>query len=351
MKNLAVTGEMLRACMQRAKRSAKVVAAAAISVGLLSAAAVPAYAAAQLKVHYYPNVFVMLPIWVAQEKGFFAANDIEAELFDMSNGTVAMTALASGSIDILQMPPNYTVVYNNKNPEQRVTQISALYGAPIYSLLGLKDVVAACADAKKAYPAPLNCLKGQRVGVVALGSDNYQVVRSLLAQVGLTENDVNITPTGGTVGTVNMIKSNQIDYGIMAEPGSSLAKESGLVDPLVDIASDPLMKPWTGNASFASTALLKKDPAKFQAYARAIDEAATFIRDEKNLDETQAILLKYMKVEPAIASVMLRANFGTFTAQNDCQALDNQAKWLAGTGQLPEGSAPKCDDFFLAGAN
>lgn len=348
MRAFNITGG-LRACIRRAKRSAKVVAAAAISVGLLSAAVVPTSAATPLRVHYYPNIFVMLPVWVAQEQGLFTANGLEAEMFDILNGTVAMTALAGNSIDVLQIPPNYTIVYNNKNPEQRVTQLASLYGAPIYSFVGQNEAIAACADAGKPYPAPLNCLKGKTIGVVALGSDNYQVVLSLLSQVGLTEKDVTIVPTGTTVATVNMLRTKQIDYGIMAEPHATQVLETKLVQELVNISDDPLMKPWTGNASYALTAAVNKEPEKFHAYARAIDEAVKFILDEKNFDATQAILMKYMKVEPEIATVMLRRSVSNFSAQNDCKAIENQSTWLIKTGQLPDGKAPKCEDFVLSG--
>lgn len=340
--------ELTRRAVLTVGRYTKRAAIAGASAIILAGSVAPSHAATPLRIHYYPNVFVMLPVWVAQEKAFFTANGIEAQLFDLSNGTVAVTALASGSIDVLQMPPNYTIVYNNKNPEQRVTQLTSLYGAVIYSLMGKKELVEQCADAKKPYPQPINCMKGKKVGIVALGSDNYQVVKSLLSQVGLKETDVELIPTGGTVGTVNMIKTGQIEFGIMAEPGSTLALDSKLVERLVHITDDPLMNPWIGNASFASTAAVKQDPGKYGAYALAIGEAVKFILDEKNFNEVRDILLKYMKVDPVIATAMLHENFKYFSSKNDCTAVENQNKWLVQTGQLPAGKEANCQDFFLS---
>lgn len=335
----------LSAGVRRLKQSVKVLAAAGVVTSAMAVGT--SHAGTPLRVHYYPNIFVMLPIWVAQEKGLFTAQGIDAEMFDILGGTVAMTALAGKSIDVLQIPPNYTIVYNNKNPEQRVTQVAALYGAPIYSLVGLNDLVAGCEDAKKPYPAPINCMKGKKIGVVALGSDNYQVILSLLAQAGLTDKDVAIVPTGTTVATVNMLRTAQIDYGIMAEPHATQILETKLVQELVDISNDPLMKPWIGNASYALTAAVKQEPEKFHAYARAIGEAVKFIHDDNNADELRTILLKYVKVEPEIATAMLKRSRANFSAANDCQAIANQAQWLINTDQLEDGQAPKCEDFVL----
>lgn len=332
-------------------RSAKIVATIGISLGLLATPLRVAEAGTPLRIQYYPDVLLNLPIWVAQERNFFAAHGIDAKLFELNSAPVAVSALAGNSVDIIQFPVNYGVIYNNKNPQQRVTQVTGFFAAAYYSVLGSNELIASCPDAKKAFPGPVSCLKGKKVGISTLGSESHQFLRSLLSRVGMTDKDVTLVPTGGAVGALNMLRTGQTEYSLMVEPGTTTALELKTFGRLVDLSDDTLLNPWTGQASYTLTATVEREPAKFRAFARAIDDAVKFIRDPGNANEVQRIFLKYAHMEPELASVMLRRNLSNFVAGNDCAAIANQSKWLVSTGQLPAGSEPKCEDFTLSGSN
>ena len=56
--------------------------------------------ATEVKIGFYPGAVMTIPSWIAEAKGFYAAEGIEAILIPVANGPMMSSNTASGAIDI-----------------------------------------------------------------------------------------------------------------------------------------------------------------------------------------------------------------------------------------------------------
>lgn len=85
----------------------------------------------RLKVNVFPAGF-LLPLWVAQDKGFFARNGVEAEFINTPNSVQQMTGLIDGRFDIAMTAIDNVVAYmegQGEAPTQAKPDIVGVMGS------------------------------------------------------------------------------------------------------------------------------------------------------------------------------------------------------------------------------
>ena len=218
------------------------------------------------------------PLWVAQDKGFFAKQGLAVESIFFGAGPPAMQALAAGDLDIV-----VTSAPNVVNP-----RLGGLDTVMVMSIIPtfIDHIISA-----PAITSPEQ-LKGKTGSVNRFGSISDMGMRLSLKRLGIDpEKDVRIVPAGGNPERLAAISKGISQFTIMNEPFIKEAERLGFRD-LVNMAT--LKIPLHGNGVVTREAIIKAKRPVVLKFVRAMTEAIHYVKSEK--EATKAIIGKYTKL-------------------------------------------------------
>ena len=187
-------------------------------------------AAAELtpfKIGISEAVNTVLPIWMADAGGFYAAQGLKVEIRNMQGGSRGAEELQAGHIDAMHVGLSSVLRVNQAGGDLRT--IASLSNEVRFTFF-VNPVVRSAAD-----------LKGGIVGVSTFGSESDATVTLALKKLGLTRNDVVMKEYGGGARRIEAVRSGEIKATTVNEPVTSIAREQGL-KAMVDLAADHI--PW-----------------------------------------------------------------------------------------------------------
>ena len=180
-----------------------------------------------LKVGMSDAVNTVLPFWMAQAGGFFAANGLAVEFINTGGGSRGAQEVAAGKLDIMHVGLSSVVRLNRSGGDLRlVASMSNVIRFTFFSGEGVKTA----AD-----------LKGGVVGVSTFGSESDSTVTLALDRLGLMRTDITLKEYGGATQRLAALKTGEIKATAINEPTASLAREQG-VNVLVDLVAEQI--PW-----------------------------------------------------------------------------------------------------------
>jgi ABC-type nitrate/sulfonate/bicarbonate transport system substrate-binding protein len=248
---------------------------------MLALCMLPAFPSAQqpltpLKVGMSDAVNTVLPLWMAQAGGFFAANGLKVELINTGGGSRGAQELQAGRLDIMRVGLSSVVQANRAGGDLRlVASMSNVIRFTFFSGAGVKTA----AD-----------LKGGVVGVSTFGSESDSTATLALDRLGLTRTDITLKEYGGATQRLAALKAGEIKATAINEPVASLAREQG-VNVLVDLVAEQV--PWL----FSGVVIRRSDlKERFGVIARflkaAIEGNHLALTNEKLAKEVLAKELK-----------------------------------------------------------
>lgn len=211
-------------------------------------------------------------VWVAQERGFFKKNGIEAEFKEITDGTALRTAVLAGSIDFtVQVPEGSAVLYNQG---ETLMNVVATQGKLTWSLLLAER------HKGKFTKGDGKALKGMTIGVSSRGSGSDLQLQALLNASGLKPNtDVKIVAIGAYANGIPAMAQGQIDGMMTVEPATSQAIAAGAFEHVY--YGDPGVYPGSADVPMGALAALKtyidKNPDVTARVVRSIVEAETYM--------------------------------------------------------------------------
>lgn len=268
----------------------------------------------------FKSVFY-LPVYFAQEHGYFKDQDLDVRIDVASSSTNALAAVISKSADFSLHGPEWTA-------------ISFARGAPVKVVGGTLDKLGVWLTCRADLPFNgFASLKGKTIASGTMPTTSTSAFLRLVHQAGLNEkNDINIleVPLGNEIGP---LAAMQADCAVLYEPGASQAGAQGYK---VVAAFSKQMGPYTFSAISTRQDI---DPAISLKFVAGIDRALKTIHSDPEAAVASGLKL-FPNLDPAVvrASVLRLINDGVF-AQSVAiapEALHNALQTQVDLGNLKE---------------
>ncbi|MBO0754373.1 MAG: ABC transporter substrate-binding protein [Bradyrhizobiaceae bacterium] len=243
----------------------------------------PAAAQDKVRVGVFP-VSSSLPYFVAVERGYFKARNIEPEMTKLMGGPSNVAALITNQIDVAAV----LVMLEGMNANVKKPGVAMYYGVHSQTKVYQMEqfVVRKGFEAKT-----LADLKGARL-MSAPGPANLNTAKAILAKVGLKEGDYTIDQLD--MGQhVNAMTAGTFDGGYTLEPSATMMRKLGVARTLEGgviskyILGDEMADAYAAGGAMTSDFIASK-PDVAKRFAEAWAEAITFIR--ANPDEARKYL-------------------------------------------------------------
>jgi ABC-type nitrate/sulfonate/bicarbonate transport system substrate-binding protein len=151
-------------------------------------------------------------IWGAQHAGIFRELGLAPERVQIQTNE-AISALSSGGLDVLQSPTDAAVTALSKGANMTLVADHALE-AP-YDLVARPEI------------ATVEGLRGLKVGASSLRAGTGTIARVMLRGRGMTDDDYELTQTGGNPQRYAALQSGGTQAAIIADPVNFIAKLDG----------------------------------------------------------------------------------------------------------------------------
>jgi NitT/TauT family transport system substrate-binding protein len=223
-----------------------------------------------------PSVQI-LPMMVAQERGFFKREGLDLELIFVRGASTAVQALIANQIHfIFSIGPQMPAVWEGHD----IILLAQQVGRPTFSLVVTPDI------------HKIADLKGKKIGVT-FGGSTAAGTKALLELNKLNpDKDVEYIGLPGNEPKIAAMKQGIISAALLAPPADYLAMKSGLkrLVSLADIFKDTA---FTGLAAHSKT--IKENPQMVKRMVRAIVRAVLHTRD--NPEDALQVLIKRLGLE------------------------------------------------------
>jgi NitT/TauT family transport system substrate-binding protein len=230
-------------------------------------------------------IAIYLPIYIAQEEGFFAREGLDVDLVYTQSGVRSTQQLVGGSVDMAIPGPDAALVANSKGADLRIIA-GWLHSVP-YSFM-VQPEIRSVAD-----------LRGQTVGASGLKGGSAIVMRRMLEKAGLEKDrDYSIAITGATPEALAALRAKAVQAVLVFQPQDYQLMEEGFVR----LADAREVLPSYAFISVVSRAdWLAGHRAEAVRFLRATIAAERWFYDPANRARAIQIMVDVTKVEPRYA--------------------------------------------------
>ena len=279
-------------------------AMALMTLLLLVLAGAPGWVTAQnlepVSVIVFPGGFNW-PIWVAQEKGYFAKGGIEVKLTPTPSSVFQLTNLIEGKFDIGVTAIDNVIAYMEGQGEAAVSVQPDLFvfmggDNGLLSLATLPEIKS------------FQDLKGKTLSVDAMTTGYAFVLFDLLKRNGLGMGDYNIVKAGGVLARWEALKERKHDGTMLLSPFDLLAKANGfnILQYAIEVYGH-----YQGLAGATRRSWAAANPNKLDAYIRGYRAGLAWLYDPRNKDEAIGVLRKNL---PQFSEALAGQSYGVLVS-------------------------------------
>jgi NitT/TauT family transport system substrate-binding protein len=295
----------------------------------------------------YPTAAPVAPIFIAQAKGYYAAEGLDVELVPFDAAGPIPVAITSGSIDIALA--GSTASFFSLAGQGAVKIIAgAVHEVPGFHA---EAIVAT----NKGYAAGVRSLKdlgGHSLATTTIGSSFYYALGLVAEKYSIDMKSLRIVQTQVNANTVSAVAGDQVDFAVGTFTGFTPLIKDGKAKLLAYIGDEV---PWQIAYILTSSKIADTKPeivehwlAAYRHAAKdyhdAFTNAAGAREDQPTAPAILAIMEKYLKQSAA----QLDANIGYVDPDGrlDVPDVHHQAEWFAAQG-LVKGK-PDADKIIAA---
>ena len=214
------------------------------------------------------------PLYIAQEKGFFAEEGLEVEFYYAAAAEIVKNVAANN------------VEFGFPNGDSVITAKSQGIPVKVAHSTYQNGLGATIFKANSGIKEPKD-LKGKKVAVTSLGSPNYIQLQVMLDQAGLTLDDIQLEVIG-TGAIVNALVTDQVDAIVFSTLRTIELLNQGV--EVQEIKSDDYL-PSHGNVLIVSDKLAETDPELIEAFVNGLNKGLQYIIDG-NVEESIKIAIE-----------------------------------------------------------
>jgi NitT/TauT family transport system substrate-binding protein len=295
----------------------------------------------------FPTAAPVAPIFIAQEKGYYAAEGLDVELVPFDAAGPIPVAITSGSVDIALA--GSTASFFSLASQGAVKIIAgAVHEVPGFHA---EAIVAT----NKGYEAGVKSLKdlgGHSLATTTIGSSFYYALGLVTEKYNIDLKSLRIVQTQQNANTVSAVAGDQVDFAVGTFTGFTPLIHEGKAKLLAYIGDEV---PWQIAYLLTSAKLADTQPetvehwlAAYRHAARDYHDAFTNAQgareDQATAPEILAIMEKYLKQ----SAERLEANIGYVDPEGrlDVPDVHHQAEWFAAQG-LVKGK-PDADKIIVS---
>ena len=244
----------------------------------------PPSSAQPLKAGYTSKTIFFLPLFVAQKKGFYEAEDLKVELIHMGTPAVNLQALIAGQIHMSNINPDGIIIVDEK-------------GANLKAIAGMVNGVAYTLVGGKAYKK-LEDIRGTRLAVGSLKGGPTTFLLEYLRAKGLVypRDYAMVLVSGGTPARLAALESGSVSAAVLGVPQSDMALDRGF-NRLGDVLEVlPTFQFTTVNVN---PTWAEKNRASVVKFLKAHIRSLSWIHD--HLDEAAELMTLEMGIKPPYA--------------------------------------------------
>ena len=281
----------------------------------------------------YPTAAPVAPIFIAQEKGYYAAEGLDVELVPFDAAGPIPVAITSGSVDIALA--GSTASFFSLASQGAVKIIAgAVHEVPGFHA---EAIVAT----NKGYAAGVRSLKdlgGHSLATTAIGSSFYYALGLVAEKYKIDLKSLRIVQTQQNANTVSAVAGDQVDFAVGTFTGFTPLIHEGKAKLLAYIGDEV---PWQIAYILTSSKIADKEPETVEHWLAAYRHAAKDYHDAftnaQGAREDQAtapailaIMEKYLKQ----SAERLDSNVGYVDPEGrlDVPDVHHQAEWFAAQG-------------------
>lgn len=231
------------------------------------------------------------PIWVAQEKGLFAQNDIAVTLTLTPNSVFQLTGLIEGKFDIAMTGIDNLIAYREGQGEVDVL------GPDLFAFMGSDTAFLRLVTVPEV--KSIADLRGKVVSVDARTTGFAFVLLEILERGGLKEPDYTIEKAGGVLQRFEALLEKKHAGTLLMTPFEVRAEAQGFnrLASAVDVLGR-----YQGLVGGARKAWADANRDTVVGYIRAWADAVDWLYDPTNVDEALAIFARNVPgIQPEIA--------------------------------------------------
>ena len=231
-----------------------------------------------------------LPLFIALERDFFATQGLVVDLVGTRSSKELMEGLLDKSFTVVHAAPDNFIAWRDRTAAPIVAWIGGTSG-PV-RLVAAPDVT----DIKD--------LRGREIAVDAPESGFVSVLRKILRQAGVSDQEISLQAIGATNLRFDALREGRTAATMLTLPWSAIAEEEGF-KPLAD--QRDVLPRLQGSCAASLEPWLTDHSDSADAYLRALVTALTWAYMPANGDAVRKLLASRYEVDPSRAEAVRRA--------------------------------------------
>jgi NitT/TauT family transport system substrate-binding protein len=225
----------------------------------------------------------LLPVTVAQQKGFFKAHGVDLQVTKANTSDIAAAALVSGREDLGIVQGAY--VTSAAAAGAKIQMIGALMDQLDYHIITAKNITS------------LKQLQGKIMGDPGPANGNTATMKAVMDKAGYKSTSLTYATVGAQDAILAGLQAGQVQVGLLVAPYTIQARAAGLHD----LGTVTKYVPDMSAAAFAGVPEnMKKKSAVIKNFMAALVEGSQWA--SKNKSKAIAILEKASGMTPTIAA-------------------------------------------------